>query len=48
MGLFKKLKAPKAKIELKLDEVAYEATDKFTAELCWIPKKSQRRSSEYI
>ena len=47
MGLSKKFKMPKAKIELKLDEVAYEATDKLTVELWWIPKKRCRwRSSE--
>ena len=39
MGLFKKFKAPKAKIELKLDEVAYEATDKFTGRIVVDPKE---------
>ncbi len=33
MGLFKKFKAPKSKIELKLDEVAYEITEKFTGKI---------------
>jgi hypothetical protein len=40
MGLFKKLKAPKVKNEMNLDEVTYEATDKLPAELWWIPNKS--------
>jgi len=30
MGFFKKFSAPKAKTELKLDEVSYEYTDKLT------------------
>jgi hypothetical protein len=39
MGLFKKFKAPKAKIELKLDEVAYEITDKFTGRIVVDPEE---------
>jgi len=39
MGLFKKFKAPQAKIELKLDEVAYEATDKFTGRIVVDPQE---------
>jgi hypothetical protein len=31
MGLCRKFKAPKCKIELRLDEVSYEATDKLRA-----------------
>ena len=33
MGLFKKFSAPKAKIELKLNEVAYNYTDKLTGRI---------------
>jgi hypothetical protein len=33
MGFFKKFSAPKVKIELKLDEVAYEYTDKLTGRI---------------
>ena len=33
MGLFKKFSAPKAKLELKLDEVAYNYTDKLTGRI---------------
>jgi len=33
MGFFKKFSAPKAKIELKLNEVAYEYTDKLTGKI---------------
>jgi len=33
MGFFKKFSAPKAKIELKLNEVAYEYTDKLTGRI---------------
>jgi len=39
MGLFKRFKAPKAKIELKLDEVAYEPTDKFTGRIIVDPQE---------
>jgi len=39
MGLFKKFKAPKIKIELKLDEVAYEAADKFTGRIAVDPQE---------
>jgi len=39
MGLFKKFKAPKIKIELKLDEVSYEATDKFTGRIAVDPQE---------
>ena len=37
MGLFKKLKAPKGKIELRLDEVSYEAADKLTGKILLDP-----------
>lgn len=33
MGFFKKFSAPKAKIELQLNEVAYEYTDKLTGKI---------------
>jgi len=33
MGFFKKFSAPKAKIELKLNEVAFESTDKLTGQI---------------
>lgn len=33
MGLFKKFSAPKAKIELKLDEVSYDYKDKLTGRI---------------
>jgi len=33
LGLFKKFSAPKAKLELKLDEVAYNYTDKLTGRI---------------
>jgi hypothetical protein len=33
MGFFKKFSAPKAKTELKLDEVSYEYTDKLTGRI---------------
>ncbi len=33
LGLFKKFSAPKAKTELKLNEVAYEYTDKLTGKI---------------
>ncbi len=39
MGLFKKFKASKAKIELKLDEVAYGANDKFTGRIVVDPQE---------
>ena len=39
MGLFKKFKASKAKIELKLDEVAYGANDKFTGRIVMDPQE---------
>ena len=39
MGLFKKLKAPKGKIESKLDEVSYEATDRPTGKILLDPEE---------
>lgn len=39
MGLFKKFSAPKAKIELKLDEVAYNYTDKLTGKIVIDPQE---------
>jgi hypothetical protein len=39
MGLFKKFKAPKGKIELRLDEVSYEATDKLTGQILLDPEE---------
>jgi len=39
MGLFKKFSTPKAKIELKLDEVAYEYTDKLTGRIILDPQE---------
>jgi hypothetical protein len=39
LGLFKKFSAPKAKIELKLDEVAYEYTDKLTGKIVLDPQE---------
>jgi len=39
MGFFKKFSAPKAKIELKLDEVAYEYTDKLTGRIVLDPQE---------
>jgi len=39
MGLFKKFSAPKAKIELKLDEVAYNYTDKLTGRIAVDPQE---------
>lgn len=37
MGFFKKFSAPKVKIELKLNEVAYEYTDKLTGKIVLDP-----------
>jgi hypothetical protein len=39
MGLFKKFSAPKANIELKLSEVAYEYTDKLTGRIVLDPQE---------
>jgi len=39
LGLFKKFSAPKAKIELKLDEVAYEYADKLTGRIILDPQE---------
>jgi len=39
MGLFKKFKAPKVKIELKLDEVAYDYKDKLTGRIVLDPEE---------
>ena len=39
MGLFKKFKAPQVKIELKLDEVAYNYTDKLTGRIVIDPQE---------
>ena len=39
MGFFKKFSAPKAKIELKLDEVSYEHTDKLTGRIAVDPEE---------
>jgi len=39
LGLFKKFSAPKAKIELKLDEVAYEYTDRLTGRIVLEPQE---------
>jgi len=39
MGLFKKLSAPKAKIELRLDEVAYDYKDKLTGRIVLDPQE---------
>lgn len=39
MGLFKKFSAPKAKIELKLDEVAYDYKDKLTGKIVIDPQE---------
>jgi len=39
MGLFKKFSAPKAKTEIKLNEVAYEYTDKLTGKLVIEPQE---------
>lgn len=39
MGLFKKFSAPKAKIELKLDEVAYDYKDKLTGRIVLDPEE---------
>jgi hypothetical protein len=39
MGFFKKFSAPKAKIELKLDEVSYEYTDKLTGRITVDPEE---------
>ena len=39
MGFFKKFSAPKAKIELKLDEVSYEYTDKLTGRITVDPQE---------
>jgi hypothetical protein len=39
MGLFKKFSAPKAKMELKLDEVSYEYTDKLTGRITVDPEE---------
>jgi len=39
MGLFKKFSAPKAKIELKLDEVAYDYKDKLTGKIVLDPQE---------
>jgi hypothetical protein len=39
MGFFKKFSAPKANIELKLNEVAYEYTDKLTGRIVLDPQE---------
>lgn len=39
MGFFKKFSAPKAKIELQLNEVAYEYTDKITGKIALDPQE---------
>ncbi len=39
MGLFKKFSAPKAKVELKLNEVAYNYTDKLTGKIVVDPQE---------
>jgi hypothetical protein len=39
MGFFKKFSAPKAKMELKLDEVSYEYTDKLTGRIVVNPEE---------
>jgi hypothetical protein len=39
MGFFKKFSAPKAKIELKLDEVAYDYKDKLTGRIVLDPQE---------
>jgi hypothetical protein len=39
LGFFKKFSAPKAKIELKLDEVSYEYTDKLTGRIVVDPQE---------
>jgi hypothetical protein len=39
MGLFKKFSAPKANIELKLDEVAYDYKDKLTGRIVLDPQE---------
>lgn len=39
MGFFKKFSAPKVKIELKLNEVAYEYTDKLTGKIVLDPQE---------
>ena len=39
LGFFKKFSAPKAKIELKLDEVAYNYTDKLTGRIVVDPQE---------
>lgn len=39
LGLFKKFSAPKAKIELKLNEVTYEYTDKLTGKIVLDPQE---------
>jgi hypothetical protein len=39
MGFFKKFSGPKAKMELKLDEVAYEYTDKLTGKIALDPEE---------
>ncbi len=39
MGLFKKFSAPKAKTELKLDEVAYDYKDKLTGRMILDPQE---------
>jgi len=39
LGFFKKFSAPKAKIELKLDEVAYEYADKLTGRIVLDPQE---------
>ena len=39
LGFFKKFSAPKVKIELKLDEVAYNYTDKLTGRIVLDPQE---------
>jgi hypothetical protein len=39
MGFFKKFSAPKAKIELKLEEVSYDYTDKLTGRIAIDPEE---------
>jgi hypothetical protein len=39
LGLFKKFSAPKARIELKLDEVAYDYKDKLTGKIVVDPQE---------
>ena len=45
MGFFKKFSSPKANIELKLNEVAYEYTDKLTGRIVLDLKKTFQSTS---